>query len=152
MKTCTICNEEKLFEEFYKNKTMLDGRINQCKECVKIRQTNHRNGNIEYYREYDRKRGRTEKRKARCREYQKNNPRDHLESNQRYREKYPDKYHARNVLYGAVKSGKLVKPDCCEFCGETKKLHGHHEDYSKPLEVKWLCNDCHAKEHRLYKE
>jgi len=49
----------------------------------------------------------------------------------------------------AVDSGKLVKPDNCEECGKPQKnLHGHHEDYEKPLEVIWLCPICHRAKHK----
>lgn len=47
----------------------------------------------------------------------------------------------------AVKEGKLLKPNFCENCGEKKDLQGHHEDYSKPLDVIWLCFLCHCKRH-----
>lgn len=36
--------------------------------------------------------------------------------------------------------GKLI-PKGCEICG--RKAQKHHEDYSKPLEVRWLCRDHH---------
>lgn len=58
---------------------------------------------------------------------------------------------AQHKLNAAVQFGILKRPKRCERClknpGLTKngrsKLHGHHEDYTKPLEVKWLCVDCH---------
>ncbi len=53
----------------------------------------------------------------------------------------------QRVLY-AVKTGRLEKRPC-ESCGNPKS-QGHHEDYSKPLEVRWLCAVCHKKEHRKY--
>ena len=46
----------------------------------------------------------------------------------------------------AIEKGELVKPTTCEGCYKetrSKALHGHHEDYSKPLEVRWLCRRCH---------
>lgn len=33
-------------------------------------------------------------------------------------------------------------------CGTDKNVHGHHHDYSKPLDVEWLCSTCHGIEHR----
>lgn len=49
----------------------------------------------------------------------------------------------------AIHNGKLSKPDKCEKCSRVyKNLHGHHKDYSKPLEVIWLCPACHAAEHK----
>lgn len=65
--------------------------------------------------------------------------------------RYPGKYRARKALKNAVYRGAIAKPDHCEGCGEKKspqQIHGHHADYSKPLEVEWLCRDCHVAAHR----
>jgi len=50
-------------------------------------------------------------------------------------------------LRNAVEKGPIEKPDKCNGCnnpGEGIYLHGHHEDYSKPFEVEWLCYKCHG--------
>jgi hypothetical protein len=52
---------------------------------------------------------------------------------------------ARVFLYTRIRSGKIKRGIC--FCGE-KKVEGHHEDYSKPLEVIWLCRKHHREKHR----
>jgi len=49
-------------------------------------------------------------------------------------------------LRRAVKSGRVDKHPC-EVCGDVK-VHGHHDDYSKPLSVRWLCHK-HHREHHL---
>jgi len=45
----------------------------------------------------------------------------------------------------AIDAGKLVR-EPCEVCGNTKS-EGHHEDYSKPLDVVWLCRKHHVAAH-----
>lgn len=50
---------------------------------------------------------------------------------------------ARWKVTRAVKSGRLVKQPC-EVCGLTA-VQAHHDDYSKPLDVRWLCITHHAK-------
>lgn len=45
-----------------------------------------------------------------------------------------------------IKSGKLVK-GACEVCGSTKNVEAHHDDYDKPLEVRWLCRKHHNEHH-----
>ena len=52
---------------------------------------------------------------------------------------------ASNLARLAVKRGKL-KVGVCEVCGSTD-VHGHHDDYSKPLEVRWLCPKHHRQWH-----
>jgi hypothetical protein len=50
----------------------------------------------------------------------------------------------------AVRSGKIVKPSRCESCRlapEPRELHGHHDDYSQPFAVRWLCRECHVRHH-----
>lgn len=63
---------------------------------------------------------------------------------QRMKKKYPEKWNARLILRQAVRY-KKIKKSPCEICGN-KYSQGHHEDYSKPLEVIWFC-DKHHKEH-----
>lgn len=55
---------------------------------------------------------------------------------------------ARNALGTALRWGNLAKAERCEGCGDNGPLHGHHEDYAKPLEVVWLCVPCHVRCHR----
>ena len=57
------------------------------------------------------------------------------------------KHDARLAVRAAVKAGNIIKPDACVVCGSDKDIQGHHEDYTKPLEVAWLCRDCHANYH-----
>jgi hypothetical protein len=60
------------------------------------------------------------------------------------RQKYPEKYAARQAVRVALRSGKLTKKPC--RCGSLN-VQAHHSDYSKPLQVEWLCRPCHRKEH-----
>ena len=52
-----------------------------------------------------------------------------------------------NDVRHAIERGELT-PQPCENCGE--KAEAHHDDYSKPLDVRWLCRPCHAIEHRRF--
>lgn len=58
------------------------------------------------------------------------------------------KHRARVALNGAVYRGDIVRKSC-EACGaDAEKSHGHHTDYSKPLDVQWLCPKHHGEAHR----
>lgn len=62
------------------------------------------------------------------------------------------KQRARTAARRAVALGILIRPGVCEKChsspsSRSGKIHGHHPDYSKPLEVEWLCAKCHRAEH-----
>lgn len=59
----------------------------------------------------------------------------------------PEKARARQMVRDAVKSGKLFRKPC-EVCGNPKS-EAHHDDYSKPLEVRWLCRRDHRAHHSL---
>lgn len=50
---------------------------------------------------------------------------------------------AHAAVHRAVKTGDLVKPSACSRCGLEGPVEGHHRDYSKPLDVEWLCWWCH---------
>ena len=68
-------------------------------------------------------------------------------SDKRQRKKYPEKYQARQEVLKAMRKGILI-PKPCEVCGLVK-VEAHHEDYSKPLNVKWLCKKHHTEAHQL---
>lgn len=61
------------------------------------------------------------------------------------KKRHPEKHKAREAVKRAKKSGKLI-PKPCFICGDDK-VEAHHEDYSKPLDVKWMCIKCHHAEH-----
>lgn len=63
--------------------------------------------------------------------------------------KYPEKYAARKKLMHAVERGKIIKQPCT-ICGN-QKSEAHHPDYSKPLDVVWLCRKHHVEEHNRLK-
>lgn len=52
---------------------------------------------------------------------------------------------ARWIVNRALIAGNLVRLPC-EVCGETK-VEAHHDDYSKPLDVRWLCKKHHVEHH-----
>ena len=57
---------------------------------------------------------------------------------------------AKSAVYCAVKTGRLKPPKRCSGCGRfASRIHGHHEDYSRPLGVRWLCPRCHGSIHTL---
>ncbi len=51
---------------------------------------------------------------------------------------------ADRVRY-ALKTGRLVKPDACQECGKSGRIQAAHSDYSRPLDVRWLCVSCHVR-------
>lgn len=63
----------------------------------------------------------------------------------RWREKNPDGWRAHSKVNYLIRKG-TIKRTPCEICGE-KETHAHHDNYDKPLEIKWLCPSCHQKYH-----
>lgn len=59
------------------------------------------------------------------------------------------KANARSYLHVYIRRGKIEKQPCL-FCGN-QNVEAHHHDYSKPLEVTWLCKDHHLINHEVYK-
>lgn len=52
---------------------------------------------------------------------------------------------ARRATHAAIARGELVRQPC-EKC-QAAKAEAHHDDYTKPLAVRWLCRRCHAAHH-----
>lgn len=53
---------------------------------------------------------------------------------------------ANQMVTAAIKRGDIKKQPC-ERCGKEKAI-AHHDDYSKPLDVMWLCTKHHGERHR----
>ena len=53
------------------------------------------------------------------------------------------------LVQGAIRRGELKRPLVCESCGLIRATWAHHDDYLKPLEVRWLCKPCHGRWHSL---
>ena len=148
-KKCFKCGDVKPLEDFYRHPGMSDGHVNKCKECNKRDVRENRAKKIVYYRAYDRKRAMSPKRVSAREEYAKTaiGKESHAMSLKKSRKKNIHKVNARSIVLRAIKSGKLHRLPC-EVCGSTDKIHAHHEDYSKPLDVIWLCSAHHAWIHK----
>ena len=129
-KRCTKCGEEKPLEEFYP-------RAAKCKPCYRADVRRNRLANADYYREYDRNRARSPERLA-----------DRLARNRQFQSDCPEKRRAHIAANNALRDGRIVKTPCA-FCGADDNLEAHHHDYSKPLDVTWLCRPCHRRFHAL---
>lgn len=153
MKPCKKCGETKPLTEFYINAQLRDGHVNTCKTCWTAKG-----------REYHAKPENKERKRVRQREYRskpekktmeltaeklwRTNPvnRAKLTEKQReYRQRHADKYRAHRLVGYAVKTGRLAKKPCC-VCGD--EAEAHHDDYSQPLAVQWLCRYHHVQAHR----
>jgi len=135
MKQCFKCRRTQPLSEFYRHAMMRDGHLNKCKDCAKRDVRMHRRTS-ERPREYDREGAKLPHRKAAARKV-----------GERWAAKHPEAVKARVRLNNAVRDGKITRFPC-EVCGEPK-VHGHHRDYAKPLEVMWLCARHHHAAHGL---
>lgn len=54
------------------------------------------------------------------------------------------KRRARHAAHFAEKLGIILRPDRCEACGSREFLEKHHTNYTLPLSISWLCDDCHT--------
>jgi len=150
MKVCRECNVEKPLFDFYKHFAMGDGYLNKCKLCVKSRINKHREENIEKIREYDKLRSMLPHRVKARTEYAKtvNGKISKQRSMKNYHEKFPMKRACHVITGNAIRDKKLIKPSNCSKCDSNTNIQAHHDDYTKPLNVRWLCVKCHVKWHK----
>jgi hypothetical protein len=149
-KVCFKCGHLKALSEFYVHPQMADGHLNKCKECAKSDSTAHRNANLEKVIKYDRDRYRNDLgTRTRAAISNKKNrvadPKRHAEYSYAKRRKNPVRARAQAKLGYHVRKGNIVRQPC-EKCGAPAQAH--HDDYSKPLDVRWLCPTHHGMEHR----
>jgi hypothetical protein len=84
--------------------------------------------------------------------YRKKNPEKSRAYVKKYTEKNPEKAAARIAIRKALLNGSIIRPSNCSRCDVECVPDGHHDDYSKPLEVIWLCRRCHIEHHRKERE
>ncbi len=133
-KQCCACKELKPLSEFNRG-TGKQGKNAKCRECSRLANIAWREAHPDYWR---------------------NGPKPSPESRiairrkceRAQRKKFPEKFRARSKLKRAVREGKIHKPDICSQCGLPGETNGHHADYSKPLDVIWLCRACHDLTHK----
>lgn len=180
LKWCPTCSTAKPFSDFFRKAAARDGHRHQCRACEHKRQKKYVAANPEkvkswrqdrywrdpnkarkakrddYYRhrtkrinsvraqtdpeqkrEYDRQYRLRPEVQARKRERER-----------RYKEEQRAKYRAHYTVKNALRDGRLTRQPC-EVCGLP---HGeaHHDDYSKPLEVRWLCKAHHRAAHARF--
>ncbi len=149
VKTCFKCGEEKPLCEFYRHHMMRDGRLNKCMDCTKRDVRANRLVNLDHYKQYDKERANKPDRVAAREEYAKSEAgrRAASRARKKYRGGNPQKYKAHTIVTNAVRDGLLARQPC-EVCGATKMVHAHHDDYAKPLDVRWLCPAHHRQWHQ----
>lgn len=126
--SCGKCGKTKSGAEFPKDATRASGRASACGEC------------------YRKKKREEHKRHPGCNSYHAlkhrlNNPQMYRDNARLNRQRHPKAAYARDVIRNEVKRGRLQRGPC-ETCGK-KRAHGHHDDYDRPLEVRWLCPTHH---------
>lgn len=129
---CNRCEIEKSPDDFYSSDR-------SCKECRRALVKASRLAKADYYREYDRKRASLEHR-----------VRMNRVVSAEWRKLHPERRRAQVALSNAVRDGKVQKWPACAVpdCTNTRVV-GHHPDYSRHLEVVWLCQAHHKQAHAL---
>jgi hypothetical protein len=146
-KACFKCKEIKPLTDFYVHPAMGDGRLNKCKECAKADARANYLANIDRYQDYERGRASLPHRVEARKEYAKSpgGRQAGNRSKRAYLDRNPVKRAAHVATGNAIRDGRLVRQPC-ERCGAWAQAH--HDDYSKPLDVRWLCTTHHAEWHR----
>lgn len=133
---CRKCKHRDYMRRWYQQKSLDERREHIAKrDPVKVLENERRR--------YERDR---EKRNALSSAWAKRNRAAINERNRRIREEQSHKYSAWLQMSEAIRVGLLIRK-ACEVCGNAK-TDGHHDDYSKPLDVRWLCRKHHAQQHR----
>ena len=138
MKVCSCCGLQKSLPDFQMRKASKDGYTSSCKTCLNARDsaryTKEREYRLAKHKDYM---STTEGKAA------------HAKAALAWREMNSLKRAAHIILGNAVKYGK-VKKQLCWVCGGLAEAH--HPDYSKPLDVVWLCSQHHKDTHKLSKD
>jgi hypothetical protein len=147
MKTCFKCQSEKPLTEFYIHPFTKDRRAGKCKVCTRkdVAANLAKRMLDPEFRLKEAARHRKKAIKQRQKQGYKVDPLKKREAMLEWYQNNPEKRAAHRATRQAIKSGKMnVFP--CSKCGAINS-EAHHEDYTKPLEVVWLCPKHHAERH-----
>lgn len=149
-KTCPKCHAVLCLAAFSRNRTKKDGLSDWCKVCTRSFQRTAEQAEKSRLRtrRWRSIEGNTDKLKA-WRQLATSKRQNQIRS---AIEKLvnPHKVWARNQALLAIRRGELVRKPC-EVCG-AEKTDSHHDDYSKPLDVRWLCRKHHNGFHQHQKK
>ena len=134
-KKCSECGRMLPTSEFNKNRNNKDGLQDRCRDCFSA---------------YNKKRyaGMRERTKRMVAEYRRDNPGNVLSTRLATCKRNPTKQNAQKALSEAIAAGVVENPQVCYGCGcepPEHRIEAHHHDYTKPLEVIWLCTPCHSR-------
>jgi len=134
MKICSKCKVPKPFSNFSKSSANKDGLYAWCKDCKADSQRYYRQTEVgkECHSKYQKK-----YRKTKFGKLKRNKGRKLWKLN------YPERNKAHTAVHRALKNGTLFQLPC-EVCNSLDS-EAHHDDYSKPLEVRWMCHKDHMK-------
>lgn len=138
--------------EFHKHSSMLDGLQKECKQCKADRYVENiektRTTQAAYWAEYASKNRDMLREKGRV--YRLGTKQRGTEYRSAYKIEFAPKIAAKSTVWSHILTNRLVKQPC-EVCGEGV-ADAHHDDYSKPLEVRWLCRAHHGQWHAKHGE
>ena len=149
-KTCKNCAETLPLSEFNRNSASLDGHENKCRECRRRERRAWRAANPGKERKATRLwyEANKEQQIQRITQWKRDHPERVAAYARRNYTQYPDKHKARTLVASkAIAAGDLNRPEHCTHCHSKGNIQAHHHDYSKPLDVEWLCTRCHGEEH-----
>lgn len=132
---CSKCKQWLPAAEYYSDKKGANHLKAQCKKC------HCKTSILTRDKENTRRLGRESMRRQRQSDPERFKDRDRIASRKRIKN---EKTKAREILNNAVRSGKVIKPTNCSLCGKLRKITAHHDDYLRPLQVRWLCYECHS--------
>ena len=119
-KRCSRCREVKPVEEFFRNAARHDGLTSYCKVCFPEHAAYMRSQQSRGF---------------------KHNKARYVRGRRRTDPGFRRKDDVRNFTRLAVRLG-LITRHSCSACGNPN-TEAHHTDYTKPLEVQWLCKEHH---------
>jgi rubrerythrin len=108
----------------------------------------NRNHLTEYHKKWVKKNAK--KAAASVAKWRRENPSMYAAQCRAYRLRNKEKFAAYRKFKRAIKLGVLLRPDRCQKCGEQTRIDAHHHNgYDKPLDVLWLCRQCHVDAHKI---